>query len=88
MKELQEAGIDEFNLHKTSVRQRKVPVSRREDFFMEDRSPNVIASDLNNLREDAGEGSSLGGINNISDTGDSTVSCNLVMAICHIIILT
>jgi hypothetical protein len=33
MKHLQENGIDEINMPRTSVRQRKVPVTRREDIL-------------------------------------------------------
>jgi hypothetical protein len=32
-KQQQVAGIDEINLCRTSIRQRKVPVTRREDFL-------------------------------------------------------
>jgi hypothetical protein len=40
-------------------------------------SLNVIDRDLNDLREVVGGGSSLGGINNISNLRESTVSSNL-----------
>jgi hypothetical protein len=53
--------------------QRKVLVTRSEDFFMVNPSPDVTGRDFNNWSEDDAEGSSIGEINNILNATDSTV---------------